>query len=733
MTAVRNSAIRTADGDHGEPRPAIVRPGHNCWRVDRADRFRCIQDAADYFRWTRDALLGARHSIFIVGWDIQANLDLLPGADPPVTTPPTRLDALLAFVVRRRPQLRCYVLIWDHAALYTLERDPLSRWRLGWRMPRQVRFGFDDHHPVGGSHHQKIVVVDDAVAFCGGVDLTGHRWDTSAHRIEEPARATAIGTLYGPYHEVQAMLSGPAAASLGALVRDRWRALGEEPRRPQVGAVDALWPDDAEPDLSDVEVAIARTMPASERGPGVRECEQLFLDSIAAAEREIYIESQYFTNDVLGAALADRLREPDGPELIVVVPRHCEGWLERQTMGTLRDGVLRDLTAADRHGRLRLVYPAASRSQDVPVFVHSKVMIVDDRLVRIGSANFSRRSMGVDTECDVAVDAAADAQARQGVRRIRDRMLAEHLAMSADQVAHEIARIGSLRGVVDARAGGDRTLVRVEVPTDPPPPAEVVKVAADPDEPIQFDATMADWIPPLDARADRGMVRLWLPAVTALAIVAWLAPAVGPPGLAWLRTLLEAGAGQSSWPWVALAVFLVAHAALIPLELLAVGAGLALGLPQGLVVALLGAWIGAVVGYLAGRAITPANLSRWMTRRSYRSIRQLGARGVGGVAILRLVSIASAGAVHLVCGAVGVPVAAYLAGSLIGLTPIVVALSAVGALVRVAILQPSWASWSLVGGIALVLVGLASALRTVLLLRQFSPTVSQQRQRAEFG
>ena len=239
MTAVRNSAARTADRDRAEPRPAIVQPGHNCWRVDRADRFRCIQDAADYFRWTREALLRARHSIFIVGWDIQANLDLLPGADPAVTTPPTRLDALLAFVVRRRPQLRCYVLIWDHAALYTLERDPLSRWRLGWRMPRQVRFGFDDHHPVGGSHHQKIVVVDDAVAFCGGVDLTGHRWDTSAHRIEEPARATAIGTPYGPYHEVQAMLSGPAAASLGALVRDRWRALGEEPRQPQVGAIDA--------------------------------------------------------------------------------------------------------------------------------------------------------------------------------------------------------------------------------------------------------------------------------------------------------------------------------------------------------------------------------------------------------------------------------------------------------------------------------------------------------------
>ena len=711
-----------------------MQPGHNCWRVDRADRFRCIQDAADYFRWTREALLRARHSIFIVGWDIQANLDLLPGADPAVTSPPTRLDALLAFVVRRRPQLRCYVLIWDHAALYTLERDPLSRWRLGWRMPRQVRFGFDDHHPVGGSHHQKIVVVDDAVAFCGGVDLTGHRWDTSAHRIEEPARATAMGTPYGPYHEVQAMLSGPAAASLGALVRDRWRALGEEPRRPQAGDIDALWPDDAEPDLSDVDVAIARTMPASEREPAVRECEQLFLDSIAAAEREIYIESQYFTNDVLSAALADRLREPDGPEVIVVVPKHCEGWLERQTMGALRDGVLRDLMAADRHGRLRLVYPAASRSQDVPTFVHSKVMVVDDRLVRIGSANFSRRSMGVDTECDVAVDAAADPAG--AARRAADSR------PDARRASRDLGRPGRARDCADRqparrgrRAGRRRP--------DPGPRRGAHRPAATRRgrqgrrrsrraHPVRRHDGRLDSAPRRQGRSGHGAAVAAGRRRSGRSWRGWPRPS-GRPASPGSRHCSRPVPAQSSGPWIALGVFLVAHAALIPLELLAVAAGLTLGFTQGVVVALLGSWIGAVVGYLAGRVITPANLSRWMSRRSYRSIRQLGARGVGGVAILRLVSIASAGAVHLVCGAVGVPVAAYLAGSLIGLTPIVVALSAVGALVRVAILQPSWASWSAVGGIALVLVGLAFALRTVLLLRQFSPTVSRQRERAEFG
>ena len=74
-----------------------------------------------------------------------------------------------------------------------------------------------------------------------------------------------------------------------------------------------LWPSDITPDLTDVDVAIARTMPGSGSTPAIRECEALFLDSIALAKRTIYIESQYFTNDKLADALAARLREPDGP------------------------------------------------------------------------------------------------------------------------------------------------------------------------------------------------------------------------------------------------------------------------------------------------------------------------------------------------------------------------------------------------------------------------------------
>lgn len=202
-------------------------------------------------------------------------------------------------------------------------------------MPPGIRFGFDDHHPVGGCHHQKVVVVDDHLAFCGSIDLTGHRWNTSAHRPEEPARKTVIGVEYGPDHEVQAMAMGPVARSLGVLARDRWRALGADRMPPLGGSNDDRWPADITPDLTDVDVAIARTMPSSDSRPAIRECEALFLDSIALATHTIYIESQYFTSDTLAAALAARLREPNGPEVIVVAPKECQGWLEQTTMGTV--------------------------------------------------------------------------------------------------------------------------------------------------------------------------------------------------------------------------------------------------------------------------------------------------------------------------------------------------------------------------------------------------------------
>ena len=730
------AAERVARATEPAAPPAILQPGRNCWRIDPAGRFYCVQDAADYFRLVRQALLAARRTVFTLGWDTTAHVDLLPGE--PDDGAPTRLDKLLAFIAKRRPQLRCYILTWDYGSLYTLERDPFTRWRLGWRMPRNVHFGFDDHHPVGASHHQKIVVVDDQLAFCGGIDLTGHRWDTCAHRPEEPLRVTPQGKHYEPYHEVQAMASGRAAASLGELARDRWRALGADRMPPVAPSTDDLWPAEVTADLVDVDVAISRTVPGSDARSAIRECEALFLDSIPLARRVIYIESQYFTNEKIAAALGARLGEPDGPEIIVVTPKECHGWIEKTTMGAFRDGVLRHMLAADTHGKLRLVYPAASRSRGIPTFIHSKVMIVDDEFVRIGSANCSHRSMGVDTECDVAVEAHGDAAVRAGIRRIRDRLLGEHLGVPADVVANDVERTGSLRAVVDARQDADHTLARIELPDEPEePPSAALRAAADPDEPIHFGEAVDQLIPAVDASSERSPLRIWiLPAIVlaAAAGVAWTASTrLGRPELQAFRDLLTTIPHLPSAVWLGAAVFVVAGLLLVPLEVLAVAAGLFFGPVLGGIVAVTGSFAAAVVGYGLGRIVGPSGLSRWMSGRSYRSARQLRTQGFIGIVTLRLASVASAGSIHLLCGAWRVPFATYLAGSAIGLTPAIAALCVLGGLLRQTLLDPTGWNGLMAIGAGVVLIAMAAALRAFLLIRQFAPSVTSHRARAEFG
>jgi phospholipase D1/2 len=712
---------------------AIIRPGENCWRIDRAHACYCVQDAADYFRLVRRALLDARETVFILGWDTAAAIDLEPGGD--ASEAPTRLDELLAFVTRRRPGLQVYILTWDYGALYTLEREPLTRWRFGWRTSRRVRFGFDDHHPVGASHHQKIIVVDDQLAFCGSIDLTSHRWDETAHRVDEPARKTTLGKAYEPYHEVQLMVSGPVAAALGELARERWRAVGNEDLPALAASTTDLWPADLTPDLTDVDVAIVRTVPPSETAPAIRECETLFRDSIARATESIFIENQYFTDDSIGEHLAARLQEPDGPEVVVVVPKECAGWLERQSMGAFRDALFERLKSADRHGRLRLVYPIASRTQDVPTFIHSKVMIVDDELVRVGSANLARRSMGLDTECDLAVEAGGDARVRRGIRHMRDRLLAEHLGMAVEMVAPALKRAGSLCALIDSRQASDRTLTPVQPINDQPAePSEALRATVDPPEPIGFGATLEHLVPPVEATGGSSPLRLWiLPAIAILAAIASSSIITARPEFQAVR---EALAGTSSLPSALLigtSAFVIAGLLLMPMELLTIAAAVAFGPLRGGIVAAIGSLALTVIGYAAGRAIGASGVARWVSRRSYRSGRQLGAHGLIGVIVLRLSSVASTGAVHLLCGAGRVPFITFMAGTVIAGIPAIITLSALGGFLRETVLRPSIGNGMLTVGATVLLLMLASALRTLLLIRQFAPGMASHREGAEFG
>jgi phospholipase D1/2 len=425
-------------------RPIVV-PGRNAWRTARADKFAFLVDGALYFRRLDQALQFARREIWIVGWDFNPDITL---SAPDRADAPTLGDTLRA-LVEQHPQLHIRILVWAMGPIYSSRSLKLFA-RNGWPDHPRIHLRFDARHALRGAHHQKMVVIDDALAFAGGIDLTKGRWDDRSHVAGSKQRLTLHGDLYGPLHDIQAMVSGAAAREIGDVARHRWKlATGEEIAADEQQA--SYWPDDLAADMSGCMVAIARTEPALFGHRGRREAIRLTHDALKAARRHIYIETQYLASFAIARTLARRLREPDGPEIVILVTESSRGLIEQFVMGHNRNRLIRRLKRADTHDRLRIMYAVVPDGEDgeCEVLIHSKIIVVDDRFVRVGSSNLNNRSEGLDTECDIAVEARTEGE-RSAITKLRDGLLAEHLDTSPDAVANEVERTGSLVAALDS-------------------------------------------------------------------------------------------------------------------------------------------------------------------------------------------------------------------------------------------------------------------------------------------
>lgn len=432
--------------------------GPSVWRYAKARRAFVVVDAADYFEIMRGVMEEARQRIFMIGWDFDSRILLASGRRwwqggrrSRREKFPARLGTFMIWLVKHRPELEIRLLKWNFAMVKYLMRGTMMFDIARWAANPQIDFKFDSAHPVGCSHHQKIVVVDDVFAACGGIDMTSDRWDTPEHLPDDPRRKRPTGRLYGPWHDVTMLLEGEVAAALGELGRDRWRAAGGEQMAPCRPQNETPWPDDLAPDFENVEVGIARTRAKYGNCSQVAEIEQLFIEQIRRAKRFVYAETQYFASRAIAEAICERLVEDDPPEFLIINPRSADGWLEQVAMDTARVQLVETLDEADHKDRFRIYNPIAS--DGTPIYVHAKLMIVDDEILRIGSANMNNRSMGLDSECDVFIDAARPANAHVGpaITALRMRLLAEHVGIGEQEVAVGIERYGSMAGMIDAR------------------------------------------------------------------------------------------------------------------------------------------------------------------------------------------------------------------------------------------------------------------------------------------
>jgi phosphatidylserine/phosphatidylglycerophosphate/cardiolipin synthase-like enzyme len=105
-----------------------------------------------------------------------------------------------------------------------------------------------------------------------------------------------------------------------------------------------------------------------------------------------------------------------------------------------------------------MYFPVSCPEPLCEIKIHSKLFIVDDRLLKAGSSNVNARSMGLDTECDLAY-VATDEPSRAAVRRLRDVLLAEHLGVAPELFAQTYDRADSLIVTVEALNRGNRRLV----------------------------------------------------------------------------------------------------------------------------------------------------------------------------------------------------------------------------------------------------------------------------------
>ncbi len=682
-----------------------------------------LVDGECYYRTVRAAISRARRSVFILGWDIDSRLRLVRG--PVDDGLPDRLGEFLDAVLERRTELEVRILSWDFAMIYALERDWMPVFRLNWASHRRMRFHLDDRHPFGGSQHQKLVVVDDQVAFCGGMDLSKCRWDTPAHAADCPDRIDADGNPYRPYHDVQMAVEGDVAAALGELARERWRlATGR-----RVDAVDRLaqhspWPQDLTPEFEQVDVAIARTLPRYEGRDEVREVERLYLDAIAAARDGIYIENQYLTSHRVVAALGERLREAAGPDVVVLLPRETGGWLEQMTMDVLRARVLKALRAADLHGRLRVVYPETPELGEHCISVHSKLLIVDDRLLRVGSANLSNRSMGLDSECDLAI-AGDDAATRGAIARCRDRLLAEHLDCTPETFASTLAREGRLAQAVDALNVRERGLRRLE-----PHLAEDIdrlvpdSAMIDPEKPIVAEELAREFIDEEDIEPARSSMTTAI--VVLLAALALAAAWRWTPLAQWLEVdtleaLARAAADSPFTPVVVVGGFIVGSLAVVPLTLMIVASVLVFGPWAGGLYAWIGACLGALAGYLIGQHLGRDLVRRFAGKRLNALSSRLARRGVLAVVAVRMLPVAPFTIVNLVAGASHIRLRDFAIGNAIGLAPGTVAIAVFVDSVADAIRRPSLEELAIVAGVLAFILAAGWALRSWLRRLSVSP------------
>jgi phosphatidylserine/phosphatidylglycerophosphate/cardiolipin synthase-like enzyme/uncharacterized membrane protein YdjX (TVP38/TMEM64 family) len=681
----------------------IFKPDINCQQTAKADQVTLLIDYADYYRAIFKAIKQAKHSIFIIGWDIDGRIELLRGEEANNAQGPITLFDLINAKAKENPDLKIYLSRWNYSIFFLEEREPFSglKWHKG--STSNVYFYSDYKIPFSACHHQKVVIVDDSIAFCGGMDITIKRWDERTHLVNQPLRVDPGGLTspkkkkpYKPTHDTQIMVTGPVVKILSELARYRWmRGAGFEAVTCNTESNKAIWPAGFKPDFYDIEVAVSRTLPKTLNTPASKEILRMYLDEIEQAEHFIYIENQFLTCEIIAHALNKQLQEKPALKILVVSCAYPRGYLEHKAMWSWRTKFYDIVSNGIDPGRFEIVYPLSQEHDQYTVIdIHSKIMMVDDKYMHVGSSNLNNRSMHLDTECDLILHASRQ-QHREKIQEIRDDLISEHTGKQKEEIRSLIDSKSDIHALIKNEKGSHRHLLKID--NEPYRGQKLARLAIKLGDPL--DAFIPANMPVMQI-----IIGILLITLIAFPFVLWL-----EIDLSQLLTkenvdTVVENARNSKWSllWV-VGLYILSSIIFFPVTVLNITIAIAFGPVYGFFLALLGSMITATVFYGIGRMIgeKAIHIFRPVTEK----IRQFEKKGgIMGMTLIRLVPIAPFTLVNMTFGISRVSFSSYELATLLGFLPSILANAVFGAAIGELWEDPDPQSIAIAGG-ALLLWG----------------------------
>lgn len=395
----------------------ICAQNRNVWCMDKINHLGFLLDADKYYSAFFEAAPQAKKNIFITAWEMESKL----GLGKISSKFPSDLRRYFSFLVNQNKELKIKILCWKPGLYLKFSRERLTEWR--WKQLGHPRVNFkNDRSPYAfGSFHEKLVLIDNSCGFLGGMDISVNRWDTPDHLLHSDLRGKG-GESYLPIHDAQLIFTGPLLEKMRIMMQARLN--------PNYVPIEQFPENEIDiktsyPFIENIWGSLSRTDP----GLKAYEIEALYLDAIDAAKKNIYIENQYFTCTSIAEALARQLERVDGPEVVIVLPYDYLGSFERAVYVHRRNKIKKILEKSDKYQRLGFYYPAIpEESEKHYLKVHSKIMIVDEEFITLGSANLNFRSMRVDREMNMNLE-GRDPQSRGFIQKIFKNLLCEHLGI----------------------------------------------------------------------------------------------------------------------------------------------------------------------------------------------------------------------------------------------------------------------------------------------------------------